>query len=597
MKRVMLIAMCCVLLVVLAGCGSNNQLTTSGGQISAKAHGVVAKTKLLTKEQLAEFDAKGLEDVGVPVDENGKPLIDPAATDIPLFTNVPSQEVETPTPTPEPTPVPTPEPTEAPVIHITYQYEGVTEPAVLATLPEDDGRYHIGDGQEVEPDDPMTDTIELDEGTWKFGGWIRTESENGVDLVITGIWTFEPRPTEAPTEEPTATPEPTPEPTVEPTVVPTVEVTEAPVQETPVVTVTEAPVEPTKAPESALNPLLNSGYRFQNFVLEKAGVNNAVFSGEAILSGLSLWNSLTVGAEHDVCTKYIGRDYLDYESSDALKYVRKIWLDSTLSKGARYPRSLEKFTESLSMTDPSATSKKNAWVLQTTSGYFNYTPAVFDENTLLHITSEVYFRDSWKSGMKPYDTKERIFKNLDGTTTLTTMMRDEGLTYWRLGNAVAYCMYFTNGDYLMVILPDEGVAFSDVDVRSLMTGKIPSQKAHVRFFMPEFSTECSYTLRLNDFMLTGGFIDTSMIVGLPENFGPIFTQVDKVSFSRSGAGGVTTDVVMNDPPTSYSDDLDVLSIVCDRPFMYYIGDSVHQDIALFGVLNTLPLGYTIVNQP
>ena len=100
MKRVMLIAMCCVLLVVLAGCGSNNQLTTSGGQTSAKAHGVVAKTKLLTKEQLAEFDAKGLEDVGVPVDENGKPLIDPAATDIPLFTNVPSQEVETPTPTP-----------------------------------------------------------------------------------------------------------------------------------------------------------------------------------------------------------------------------------------------------------------------------------------------------------------------------------------------------------------------------------------------------------------------------------------------------------------------------------------------------------------
>ena len=600
MKRVVLICMCFVLLVVLAGCSGGG----SQQQTQAKSHGIVASSKILSKEQLAEFDAKGLADADIPMDEFGNPLIDPAATDIPLFTNQPNASIETPTPTVTPYVTPTPYVTAVPASHMIYRYEGVTDELILATLPEDKTDYRFG--ASIPPQSPRAERVTTEEGVWKFDGWTKTVDENGADFIFIGTWTLiEPRITEAPTDTPTPvptdTPTPSPTPTAEPTPEPTEEPTSEPTPESTEV-VTEAPTGvpvsgntplppleiPTRVPESALNPITNTGYRFQNFVLEKAGLNNAVFSGEALLSALDLWNRLTTGAEHDVIAKYVGKDYLKYENSNTLIYARKLWLDTLLTKGERFPRALEKFAEMINMKDTSATSKKNAWLAKETSNYFNYTPSVLSGKTYLDITSELYFRDVWKTGMKPYDTKERIFKNLDGTETSVTMIRDEGLTYWRLDNAVAYCMYFYNGNYLMIILPNDGVEFSDVDVRSLMTGKVSSQKAHVRFFMPEFTTESSYTLYLDDFTLKSGAVDETIVSGLPDGFEPVFTQVDKVSFSQYGCGNVITEEIMKTPPTSYDDDLDVISIVCDRPFMYYVGDAANQDIALFGVLNTLP---------
>lgn len=606
MKRLVLIFMCFVLLIVLSGCAGGGQQQTQ-----AKSHGVVANCKILTKEKLAEFDAKGLMDMEVPTDESGNALVEPVITDIPLFTNQPSKDVETPTPTFTPTPSPTPSITAKPAMHVFYKYEDVTDEVILATLPRDKNTYSAG--ASVPAKTLPSNRVTTDAGVWKFNGWTKTMAENGIDIVYVGSWTLvEPvateTPTEEPTPEPTETPEPTSEvtetpevteaPTEEPTPEPTEELTPEPTAEITVALVTAVPVSgntplppleiPTRVPDSALNPMTNTGYRFQNFVLQKAGLYNAVFSGEAILSGLSLWNALTTGAEHDVIDRYVGRDYLSYESSNTLIYARRLWLDTKLTKGSRFPRAMEKFTEQLNMKDPSATSTKNNWVNQITSNYFNYTPSVLDEKTYVDLTSQLYFRDVWKTGQKLYDTKEREFHNLDGSTTSTTMLRDEGLTYWRLSNAVAYCMYFYNGNYLMIVLPDDGVEFSDVDVRSLMTGKVASQKAHIRFFMPGFTTESSYTFHLSDFMLSSGIVDENVVFGLPSNFEPVFTQVDKVSFNQYGCGNVITDEVMKDVPSSYSDDLDVISIVCDRPFMYYIGDAANQDIALFGVLNILP---------
>ena len=589
-KRIVLVLLCVVMSVVLSACGSSTpQATTT----LSTAKGIVAQSKILTKEQLAEFDAKGLADAGVPMDDSGHPAIEPAATDIPVFTKQPAADVVTPTPTVVPTPVPTEVPTEAPTVtpeptaipiltpepmmHVVYKYSGVTEMEILFTLPEDDEEYPVGTN--VTPKMPESEIVDTPSGKWQFDGWTRTMDDEN-NLVFIGTWVLLES---AFTPEPTVTPEPTPVVTDVP------EWTAAPATPEPVSITTVAPDAdtPTRQPESALNPITNRGYRFQRFVLEKAGKNNAVFSGEAIMSAISLWNTLTIGDEHNVVEKYVGKDYLTYQSTPTLMYIRRLWLDTALTKGSKFPIEIEKYTEMIDMSDTSATAMKNNWLNRATYGHFSYTPSILTNETYVDITSEVVFRDVWKTGVKPYDTTEREFHNADGTTILTNMIRDEGLTYWRMSNAVAYCMYFHNGSYLMVILPDEGVDCQDVDVIKLMTGKIDSTKAHVRFFMPGFSTESVYTLYLTDFMLSGGFVDENALSGLPGNFAPVFNQVDKVSFTNVGCGNVTSEETMPNPPTSYNDDLDVLSIVCDRPFMYYVGDATNQDIAMFGVVNKL----------
>ena len=389
---------------------------------------------------------------------------------------------------------------------------------------------------------------------------------NGIELALASLVEKDPTETESGETEPTE-----PEETEEPAIV------------APDITGETTNSDDIQTPE--LNPLVHTGYRFQDFVLRRAGTSNAVISGESLLSAMAMWREMVDAKDGNVIKKYISRDYLNFDSTDSLKLINRIWADESLRVTASDSR-LNGLFESVNMSDPSATSAKNSWVSTATDGFITYTPSSFSENTFMDLMSVAYANDTWVNGTKPYDTKTRIFFNADGTETKTVMFRDEGLTYWELSNAVAYCMYLQNGNYVMFILPDRGVELKDVDVISLMTGKIPSKRAHVRFHAPEFTVESSYMLKMSNFSLPVGSLVANLIAGLPSSYEPVFGQLAKVAITRFGAGTAKSDeeLVL---PTSYSDDLDVISIICDRPFMYYIGDAENEDIAFFGVINQI----------
>ena len=147
-------------------------------------------------------------------------------------------------------------------------------------------------------------------------------------------------------------------------------------------------------------------------------------------------------------------------------------------------------------------------------------------------------------------------------------------------------MYFAGGNYAMIILPDKGVDPAEVDVAALMAGQIPSEKAHVSFVMPGFSTESTYVLSPKDFDLPVGTVSTSVLSGVPAWFTPSFSQMAKVSLSAGGAGNAQPGAAAQ-LPTEFDESLDEVSIVCNRPFLYYIGDAENEDVAFFGVLNKL----------
>lgn len=327
-------------------------------------------------------------------------------------------------------------------------------------------------------------------------------------------------------------------------------------------------------------------YRYQTFVLDKAKESNAVFSGESFLTSLDMWREMIGGTEQETLKKYISRDYIGFDSTDCMKQIKRIWIDDSLSPINGSENRLSDLFYSIDMGDPSATTAKNSWVAEQTGGYITYTPSNLSEKSVMDLMSVLSFSDGWSGGTKPYDAKNRIFYNADGTESKTVMFRDEGLTYWQLDNAKAYCMYFNDGSYAMIILPDKDVDMADVDVAALMAGQIASKKAHVSFYMPEFSTESTYVLSPSDFSLPVGTVSSSVISGVPSGFTPSFSQVAKIAITHAGAGQAAGGTPIS-LPSGYDDDLDVVSIVCNRPFMYYIGDAENEDVALFGVVNKL----------
>lgn len=344
----------------------------------------------------------------------------------------------------------------------------------------------------------------------------------------------------------------------------------------------------TEAPTVAeLDPMGTNGYRYQAFLLSKAGTDNAVISGESLLSAMDMWEEMVGEPDKAVLKKYINRDYLQFDDTETMKIIRHIWVDKSLKPTVGSDSRLNGLLTAVDMNSPSATTEKNWFVSDATNGYIPYTPSFFTGDTKIDLTSVVYLSDGWKNGPKAYDTKNRIFYNADGSEVKTVMLRDEGLTYWDLGNAYAYCMYLEGGNYVMVVMPNKGVKLEDVNVTKLMNGELASKKAHVRFYMPEFTVESMYQLKLSQFALPIGNVLSEILTGLPTSFEPVFSQIAKTSITHSGVCQTEEKTPASTPIVDYNDDLDVINIVCDRPFLYYIGDAENEDIAFYGVVNEI----------
>lgn len=345
-------------------------------------------------------------------------------------------------------------------------------------------------------------------------------------------------------------------------------------------------------PGSGTGNSSSSKYRFQRYVLSGAEKGNFVFSGEAILTAVNMWSEMILDPDHRTINKYLARDYLAYEDHGGLEMINRVWLDDPLDAGDGAERVANLFYQ-MDMSDENATADKDEWVAIRTDGYITGTPAQYSDKTRVDLMSIPYLSDTWKAGTLHYDTKVRAFMNQDGTETRTYMCWDEGLTYWDMGNAKAYCMYLTGGHYAMFIVPKEGTALDKIDIPGLMSGRIESTKAHVAFYVPTFMTETSHTVSLSDFGLPSGRVASNVISNLPKTFEPELTQITKISVTPYGIGPIpesqgNPEQVQAPAAGDFDDGLDFVRIVCDKPFLYYVGDAWNEDIAFFGVMNTLP---------
>lgn len=350
-----------------------------------------------------------------------------------------------------------------------------------------------------------------------------------------------------------------------------------------------------KTPETSGSPTKNktSDYAYKAYVLEKAGKSNAVFCGEAFLTQLDIMNSLS-GEKTET------KDYLSMESNDVMKRLNRIWVDDNVSFAET--DKLKGLFYKIDLQSPSALNERNEWLKTGTDGYMTSMPILFNQDAQMDITSVLCFSDKWQGGNKPLDTVKKTFTNADGIQTEITMLRDEGTEYYELSNAKAYKMPFENGNYMTVILPDAGIDMTDINISPLIEDTIEPKQAHVNFYMPELDLESAYSLDLKDFgiqnkkLIADSVSEESSTTSVGTT--PCFTHVAKLNIGQYGAN---TDAAENyiDIPESYgeNDNLNIIKLICDKPFMFYIYDAENSEVAYFGVINKMGDTTTATPEP
>lgn len=332
----------------------------------------------------------------------------------------------------------------------------------------------------------------------------------------------------------------------------------------------------------------NYTYNFyRDFMLSKSQPNkNLIFSPESLHTALDMYASLADADTGNAITGYLGKSYLAYKSTDAFKIVNRLWVNEAVEFNLPEDHVLNNVLYRMNMQDSGkATKEKDDFVSYNTNGFIDSTPTVLDKDTIFDAMNIIYFKDSWAGGDKSVDTKARTFYNADGTTTNTKMLKDSEGIYRYTDNAQSYTMAYKDGFTFTVILPDKGTDLSSVDIDAFINDNASyKSEADVILYMPEFEGESTYEMYLSEFGLPGGYINPSIYSGnmsIPE-----ISQIAKIRVDKEGteAAAVTEIIIKN---TSVRPVPEIIELICDRPFLYYITDTANNDIAFIGAVNKI----------
>ena len=356
-------------------------------------------------------------------------------------------------------------------------------------------------------------------------------------------------------------------------------------------TVEDTMEDTTVTSEPADVPVFTEDFSYQRYLdlmLDYADSPNCVFSPESINIAYAIYDELLVPEGQENINKFLGgKPYLEYQSTDVFHIVNRLWYNSNLPFHIENSSVLSELGlgYGLDMSDSeAATNEKNQFVSDNTNGFIDSTPSVFDSETLFDAMNIVYFKDMWLDGDLYLDSEESDFTNFDGSVSKVHMMHDSRGAVYGNGKAISYSLPYNDGFKFTAVLPMEDVDIRDVGIDDFVNHNVELMYNDVRFCMPEF--ECK-----NIYQLTNGSF------GLPEyNLNPdiysgstdpaVISQVARIRVDHEGteAAAVSEIIKAVNAITPVSDPF---YFVCDRPFVYVITDTLNNDIAFIGVVNTM----------
>lgn len=219
----------------------------------------------------------------------------------------------------------------------------------------------------------------------------------------------------------------------------------------------------------------------------------------------------------------------------------------------------------------------------------------FAPETVLALTSSIYFKGGWSNQFSKNDTKTDVFHAASGDIEVPYLRQTEDQTYYKGDKFGAVCKAFNRGA-MYFILPDEGVTTADVladgQYMELFTDveTIPNHYLTVHLSVPKFDIASDLELSRNLKNLGAGLVfDAALSDFTSITNDPLFVSAVKhaarVKIDEEGCEAAAYTAIMMET-TAFMDDMEEMEFVCDKPFIFVItGDW------------NLPLFVGVVNDP
>lgn len=331
-----------------------------------------------------------------------------------------------------------------------------------------------------------------------------------------------------------------------------------------------------------------TGYyaKYYNYMLSCDG-DNLIFSPESLNSALALYSELLTDEDKTLFNSFLrSKNYLSYKSVDGMKIVNRLWTNSDRNINLDADVFHEDFAHVMSMQDSAkATQEKDQFVADMTDNFIMKTPTTLSDDTLFDAMNVIYFKDKWLGGDKLLDDYTTEFTNLDGSKVDVCMFNDEGSHITKSDNAVSYTMDYENGMTFTIVLPNEGVDLKDVNLDSFISNDNEYVATDVYAKIPEFDAESLYSMHMIDFGLPS-CPNLSPDITIEEVYEPEISQVAKIKFDHMGTeAAAVTEVMVG--ATAMAEPTPTYDFIVNRPFAYFITDTVNDDIAFVGVVRNL----------
>ena len=291
------------------------------------------------------------------------------------------------------------------------------------------------------------------------------------------------------------------------------------------------------------------------------GTGNVIYSPTSARTSYQMYSYMTDENTKTSIQAMLGDiDYFDFkDNNDTTKFVNRIWLNSSVQMNV--DDKIKNCVYSINMSDSqAATKEKNDYVSQHTNGFISSTPTILDESVEYDLMNITYFKDTWKESYKKLEQAMK-FNNSDGTITNVDKFIATTEQIYENNSVYFVAIDYKDGNKFWLVYPKTTI--NDINLSNLK--KVSDTKATLH--IPEFDME-------NTFDLT----DTFDI----KEAGVAMTQVAKIKVDNEGTEAAAVTETVKSLAMKESSDSKQISLEFDKPFIYFIEDTVNGDYIFIG---------------
>ena len=222
-----------------------------------------------------------------------------------------------------------------------------------------------------------------------------------------------------------------------------------------------------------------------------------------------------------------------------------------------------------------------------------------DPLAVMVLVNAIRFEGKWQSEYKDAQISERDFRGINGTEK-ATMLSSTEKGYFATSKATGFIKYYEGDEYAFVaILPNDDKVnandfikgFTYADYKEFIGSR---KNVDVNTLMPEFKSD--YETRVNDQLLALGMKDAfdpvkADLTGIAkiESKNMYISKVihkTHIEVDRKGTKAAAVTSVEVDCE-SITEPEDPKSVICDRPYVYAIVDTVTMNPIFIGTINSV----------